>query len=301
MHRPVLVREVLSFWFGRPDGVYVDMTFGGGGHSKALLEFPGFAGKVIGIDRDRMSEEGKALNSTRFSFIRGNFAEMPDLLAQAGVAQLSGILFDFGLSSLQLDDPSRGFSFQSEGPLDMRFDRTQELTAQKVLNEYPEESLAQIFFRYGEEPKAKVLARFLVKARQKERITTTGDLRRLLVTFWRGPDPRRFLARIFQAFRIAVNQELESLRRGLEVSLPVLEPGGRLVAISYHSLEDRLVKEFFKQESRDCICPPEFPICQCGHRALLKILTPKPVVASTREKKENPRASSAKLRGAEKL
>lgn len=301
MHRPVLVREVLSWWFGRPDGVYVDMTLGGGGHSKALLEFPGFAGKVIGIDRDRMSEEGEALNSTRFSFIQGNFAEMPDLLAQAGVAQLSGILFDFGLSSLQLDDPARGFSFQREGPLDMRFDRSQELTAEKVLNEYPEESMADVFFRYGEEPKAKSLARFLVKARRNEPITTTGQLRRQLVSFWKGFHPRRFLARIFQALRIEVNRELENIRHGLEVSLPYLEPGGRLVTISYHSLEDRLVKEFFKQESRDCICPPEMPVCRCGHRAALKILTPKPVVASAKEKKENPRASSAKLRGAEKL
>ncbi len=300
MHRPVLVREVLSYWFGRPEGVYVDMTFGGGGHSKALLEFPGFAGTVIGIDRDRKSEEGEALNSTRFSFIQGNFAEMPDLLAQAGVAQLSGILFDFGLSSLQLDDPSRGFSFQREGPLDMRFDRAQELTAKKILNDYSEESLADLFFQYGEEPKARALARFLVKARRGERITTTGELRGLLGAFWRGPHPRRFLARIFQALRIEVNRELENIRRGLEVSLPFLEPGGRLVAISYHSLEDRLVKEFFKQESKDCICPPELPVCRCEHRASLKTLTPKPVVPSVREKKENPRSASAKLRGAEK-
>ncbi|MGH8005219.1 MAG: 16S rRNA (cytosine(1402)-N(4))-methyltransferase RsmH [Limisphaerales bacterium] len=300
MHRPVLVREVLSYWFGRPDGVYVDMTLGGGGHSKALLELPAFAGRVIGIDRDRMPE-GEALENPRFTFYRGNFAEMPDLLTQAGVAQLSGILFDFGLSSLQLDDPSRGFSFQSEGPLDMRFDRVQELTAVKVLNEYSEESLANLYFRYGEEPKARALARFLVKARQKERITTTGELRRLLVAFWRKPNPRRFLARIFQALRIEVNQELDNIRRGLEASVPFLESGGQLVAISYHSLEDRLVKEFFRRESKDCICPLGFPVCQCSHRASLKILTSKPVVPTEKEKKENPRSAPAKLRAAQKL
>ncbi len=300
MHRPVLVREVLSYWFGRPDGVYVDMTLGGGGHSKALLELPAFAGKVIGIDRDRMPE-GKVLENPRFTFHRGNFAEMPDFLTSAGVAQLSGILFDFGLSSLQLDDPVRGFSFQLDGLLDMRFDREQALTAGKVLNEYSEIALADIFSRYGEEPKAKALARFLVKARQKERIATTAELRKLLVAFWRRPNPRRFLARIFQALRIEVNRELESIRRGLDVSLPILEPGGRLIAISYHSLEDRLVKEFFKRESKDCICPPELPACRCGHQASLKILTSKPVVPSEKEKRENPRAASAKLRAAQKL
>lgn len=300
MHRPVLVRDVLSFWFSRPDGVYLDMTFGGGGHSKALLEQPLFRGTVIGIDRDRMLE-GATLENPRFTFYRGNFAEMPDLLAQGGVAQLSGILFDFGLSSGQLDDPARGFSFQLDGPLDMRFDRMQELTAEVTLNEYPEEKLAEIFRHFGEEPKARALARFLVRVRQEERIATTGQLRKHLLAFWKKPNPRRFLARIFQALRIEVNRELENIRRGLEASLPRLEPGGRLVAISYHSLEDRLVKDFFRTESAACICPPGLPVCQCGHHASLKILTSKPVLPSEKEKRENPRASSAKLRAAEKL
>ncbi|MGE5693440.1 MAG: 16S rRNA (cytosine(1402)-N(4))-methyltransferase RsmH [Candidatus Zixiibacteriota bacterium] len=300
MHRPVLVREALSYWFTRPEGVYVDGTLGGGGHTKALLENPRFRGEVIGIDRDRMPE-GEALQHPRFRFQEGNFAEMPDLLAQGGVAQLSGILFDFGLSSKQLDDPSRGFSFQIDGPLDMRFDRQQPLTAEEVLNEYSEESLANIFFHYAEEPKARSLARFLVHARQRERITTTGQLRKHLLVWWKRPNPRRFLARIFQALRIEVNGELENIRHGLSASLPLLEPGGRLVAISYHSLEDRLVKDFFKREAADCICPPGLPVCQCGHRASLKILTAKPIVPSEKEKKENPRSSPAKLRAAEKI
>jgi 16S rRNA (cytosine1402-N4)-methyltransferase len=255
---------------------------------------------VIGIDRDR-KPVGEALENPHFRFYRGNFTEMPDLLAQGGVAQLSGILFDFGLSSEQLDDTSRGFSFQLDGPLDMRFDREQELTAEAVLDKYPEEKLAEIFYRFGEEPKAKSLARFLVRARSKERIATTGQLRKYLLAFWKKPNPRRFLARIFQALRIGVNGELENIQRGLSASLPLLEPGGRLVAISYHSLEDRLVKNFFKRESTDCICPPELPVCQCGHRASLKILTSKPVTPSEKEKKENPRAASAKLRAAEKV
>ena len=300
MHRPVLIREVLLYWFRRPNGVYVDMTFGGGGHSKALLELPAFAGTVIGIDRDRMPE-GETLKSPRFSFYGGNFSDLPGVLAHVGVSQACGILFDFGLSSLQLDDPSRGFSFQQEGPLDMRFDRTQTLTAEKIFNEYSERALADVFFCYAEEPKAKSLARFLVKARQRERVTTTGQLRKLLALYWRRPNTRRFLARIFQALRIEVNRELENIRRGLEASVPLLEPGGRLVAISYHSLEDRLVKDFFKQESRGCICPPELPVCRCGHRAILKKLTSKPIVPSAGEKKENPRSASARLRAAEKL
>jgi 16S rRNA (cytosine1402-N4)-methyltransferase len=245
--------------------------------------------------------EEKALENPRFSFYRGNFTEMPDLLAQGGVAQLSGILFDFGFSSEQLDDPSRGFSFQTDGPLDMRFDREQALTAEEVLNEYLEEKLAEIFYRFGEEPRSRALARYLARARTKERITSTRQLQKLLVAFWKKPNPRRFLARIFQALRIAVNGELENIRRGLENSLPLLEPGGRLVAISYHSLEDRLVKDFFKREASDCFCPPGLPVCRCGHRATLKILTSKPVVPSEKEKKQNPRSAPARLRAAEKI
>lgn len=241
------------------------------------------------------------MEGTRFNFYQGNFAELPAILTERGVTRASGFLFDFGLSSLQLDDPARGFSFQLDGPLDMRFDRGVGHTAEQVLNEYPEDSLAEIFLRYGEEPRARALARFLVKARTKDRIITTGQLRKQLLAFWKKRNPRRFLARIFQALRIEVNRELENIRQGLEGACGFLEPKGRLVAISYHSLEDRLVKDFFKRESKDCICPPGLPVCRCGHRASLKILTGKPVVPSEKEKKENPRAASAKLRAAEKL
>jgi 16S rRNA (cytosine1402-N4)-methyltransferase len=265
-----------------------------------LLTVSGFKGRVIGIDRD--SETAKMdLDFPRFDYYQANFNEIPEVLSKAGVSRLSGVLFDFGLSSLQLDNPSRGFSFQSEGPLDMRFDLSQILTAEKVLNEYPEEKLTEIFRNFGEEPKARNLARFIVAARKKEKISATGQLRQLLLKFWKRPNPRRFLARIFQALRMEVNQELENIRLGLAGSLPFLESGGRLVAISYHSLEDRTVKEFFRRESKDCICPPEFPVCRCGHRAALKVLTAKPAVPSAEEQKENPRSASARLRAAEKL
>ncbi len=300
MHRPVMLREVLGLWYNRPDGTYVDATFGGGGHSRALLETAGFEGRLIGLDRD-WKTEGMALDSPRFSFYRANFAGLPGVLAAAGVSRLSGILFDFGLSSLQLDDFARGFSFQSDGPLDMRFDLSGALTAEKVLNEYPEGKLAEIFRVYGEEPKSRSLARFLVSARKEGRITSTAELRKLLLVFWKRPNARRFLARIFQALRIEVNGELESIRKGLASALPFLEPGGRLVTLSYHSLEDREVKEFFRRESKDCICPPELPVCRCGHKAAMKILTSKPLLPSKKEIGENPRAGSAKLRASERI
>lgn len=290
----------MSFWYHRPYGIYLDATFGGGGHTKALLATSGFEGKVIGTDRDPETAKMN-LDSPRFTYYQANFSQIPEVLSKAGVSRLSGILFDFGLSSLQLDDSSRGFSFQAEGPLDMRFDLSQPFTAEQVLNEYPEEKLAEIFRNFGEEPRARSLARFIVAARKKERVSTTGQLRLLLLKFWKRPHPRRFLARIFQALRMEVNQELANIRLGLEGSLPFLEAGGRLVAISYHSLEDKQVKDFFKRESKDCICPPEFPVCRCGHRSTLKILTAKPVAPSAKERMENPRSASAKLRAAEKI
>jgi 16S rRNA (cytosine1402-N4)-methyltransferase len=263
------------------------------------LDLAGFEGSLIGVDWDPQTE-GKALDSPRFHFYRANFAQLPEVLSSAGAFRLSGVLFDFGLSSLQLDDPARGFSFQSDGPLDMRFDRSAELTAERILNEYPEERLAEVFRAFGEEPKAKRLARFLASVRRQGRITSTAELRNLLLSFWKRPNPRRFLARIFQALRIEVNRELESIRTGLASVLPFLEPGGRLVALSYHSLEDREVKEFFRREANDCICPPELPVCRCGHKALLEVLTPKPLVPSKKEIRENPRAGSAKLRASER-
>jgi len=290
----------MSFWYHRPDGAYLDATFGGGGHTRALLAISGFEGKIIGMDRD--PETAKMdLDFPRFTYYQANFNQIPEVLSKAGVSRLSGVLFDFGLSSLQLDEPSRGFSFQAEGPLDMRFDLSQALTAEQVLNEYPEGKLTEIFRNFGEEPKARNLARFIVAARRGERIFTTAQLRQLLLKFWKRLNSRRFLARIFQAIRMEVNQELENIRSGLENSLPFLEPGGRLVAISYHSLEDRRVKEFFKRESKDCICPPDFPVCRCGHRSMLKILTAKPAVPSAKERMQNRRSASAKLRAAEKI
>ncbi len=217
------------------------------------------------------------------------------------------MLMDIGVSSLQLDSAHRGFSFNQEGPLDMRMDTTTGHTAAWLLNHYPEEKISKIIFEYGEEPKARALARAIVKAREQKPIETTGELADLAKRVCgkprhkRGESPRHPATRLFQALRIEVNRELEVLQKGLESSLGILKPGGRIAVIAFHSLEDRIVKQFFKRESTDCLCPPAIPRCICGHKASLRILTGKPVTASQEELALNPRARSAKLRVAEKL
>ena len=296
-HVPVLLHEVISFLdpgFGKK---FIDATFGGGGHSRELEKA---GAKVLGIDQDPEV-------AARHKVAHGNFADLKTIAEQNDFAKVDGILMDLGLGSHQLDDPVRGFSFQREGPLDMRFDASdaEAKTAAKIVNFYPEKDLLNIFLRYGEERQfGKRITRAILEHRKEGDLETTLQLFELIKRAL--PAQFRFRAgdvarRIFQALRIAVNDELENLEKGLQQALDLLLPKGKLVVISFHSLEDRIVKSFFVKEAKDCVCPPEFPVCVCQARAKLRVLTRKPITASEFEIKTNSRARSAKLRGAEKI
>jgi 16S rRNA (cytosine1402-N4)-methyltransferase len=289
-----------------PDGVVLDLTVGMGGHSQELLKrLP--RGRLIGLDQDvdALQHAGLALQGDpRVSLYKANFADLLWVLRDLAVKEVDSVLMDIGVSSYQLDTPERGFSFMHEGPLDMRMDRSKGSTASEILNQYSERELAKIFFEFGEEPKSRALARAIVRARGEEPLQTTSQLAELAKRVLgrpRGRDSKHPATRLFQALRIEVNRELEVLTRGLQAALSILKPGGRLAVITFHSLEDRIVKQYFKGEAADCLCPPDLPMCVCGHKASLKILTNKPVSPSGEELSENPRSRSAKLRAAEKL
>ncbi|MCL6450032.1 MAG: 16S rRNA (cytosine(1402)-N(4))-methyltransferase RsmH [Acetobacteraceae bacterium] len=306
-HVPVLLLEVLEALRPRPGGFYLDGTVGEGGHALALARAaPG--GTVLGIDRDagaletaRRRLEGAGC---RVVLVHGDYADMGRILRERGLGPPDGVLLDLGVSSHQFDDPERGFSFQRDGPLDMRYDRTRGPTAADLVNRLPAEELRDLIWRYGEERWAGRIARFLVRARRFGPIATTSRLAEVVgqaipaAARRRGPHPAR---RTFQALRIATNRELESLEAGLDAALDVLRPGGRVAVISFHSLEDRLVKRAFLRAAGGCRCPPGLPVCACGARARLRVLTPRPIRPSAREVEENPRARSAKLRAAERL
>jgi 16S rRNA (cytosine1402-N4)-methyltransferase len=310
-HLPVMRAEVCEMLAPRPGGVIVDATVGAGGHAADLLVRVGPSGRLIGIDQDpdalalareRLTAAVGAEGGT-FALLRGNFRDLRALLAEAGVHAVDGILFDLGVSSMQLDRPERGFSFRGTGPLDMRMDPAAPVTAADLVRELPERELARIFREYGEERWAGRVARRIVAERARRRIENTGDLAAIV----RGAIPARGEAaidpatRVFQALRIAVNHELEVLGEALEAAVDLLRPGGRLAVLSYHSLEDRIVKQTFLRLSGRCFCPKRLPVCACGARALLRILTPKPLVPSDAERAANPRARSARLRAAERL
>jgi len=287
-HTPVLLEEVLRHLQPRRGTLFVDATVGGGGHAEAILRASAPEGRLIGLDCDeeaiaqcrvRLSEFG-----ARAQLVRANFRELREVLATLGVTAVDGVLFDLGVSSRQLDEPSRGFSFLRDGPLDMRMDRRASLTAREVLATASQEELARIFFEYGEERRSRAIARRIVQQREREALETTGQLVRLIEEVLGSKRGRRHPAtRVFQALRIHVNGELESLREGLAAATDVLKPGGRLVVISFHSLEDRMVKWFFR-DSR-----------------VLRVLTKKPVGAGREERAANPRSRSSKLRAAEKV
>ncbi len=289
-----------------PDGVVLDMTVGMGGHSSELLKLIP-KGRLIGLDQDvdALQHAGLALRKDpRVSLFKANFANVLWVLMDLSISEVDSVLMDIGVSSLQLDTPDRGFSFSHDGPLDMRMDQHAGHTAAWIINTYSEADLTKIFFEYGEEPKARALARAIVADRVKEPFETTAQLSALaqrIVRSGKKPGEKHPATRLFQALRIEVNRELEVLKKGLKSSLKVLKPGGRLAVITFHSLEDRIVKHFMKDESIDCVCPPDFPQCICDHKASLKVLTPRPITASDEELAENPRARSAKLRVAEKL
>lgn len=307
-HRPVLPAEVLSFLAPCPGGVYLDGTIGGGGHAALVLEACAPGGVLIGFDRDESAlaaaRERLAPFGERVRLFHGNFAEVALLLPELESRGIDGFLLDLGVSSYQLDTGDRGFSFQQDAPLDMRMDAGSGETAADLVNELSEEELTRIIREYGEERWAKRIATFIVKARDEARIETTFRL----VDVIKGAVPRGAweerlhpATRTFQALRIAVNDELGSLELGLTAALRLLNRGGRGVVISFHSLEDRIVKNTFRSHAQGCTCPKGFPRCVCGGTPQVRVLTGKPVMAGGEELALNPRARSAKLRAVEKL
>jgi 16S rRNA (cytosine1402-N4)-methyltransferase len=311
-----MLEEVLKFLQPRAGGHYVDGTLGGGGHAEAILERSAPGGKVLGVDSDAQALErverrlATAVQDGRLVLVHGNFAELARIVDEVGfVSSVDGVLLDLGFSSYQMDDPGRGFSFSVDGPLDMRLDQSQELTAADLINSASEQELADIFWRYGEETRSRQIAWRIVRERTRGPITRTSQLARLAAAgVPYKPGMIHPATRVFQALRIAVNSELERLEAALPQIVEVLRrgktsntggDGGRMVIISFHSLEDRLVKVFMRREAMDCICPPGIPVCVCNHKASLRILTPKPVTPAKQEVLDNPRARSAKLRAAE--
>ncbi len=305
-HTPVLLNESLELLRVTPGKLYVDATAGAGGHLLEIARQCGSASTVYGIDRDADAlarlQPGVPDN---VKLIHANYSEIKEKLIEYGVTTVDGgILADLGVSSMQLDEPERGFSFQKEGPLDMRMDRTRGDTAEYIINTFSERDLSDIIYRFGEERYSKQIARSIVHARPiKNTLQLSEIVARTLRKFQRGRfDPSKHPAtRTFQALRMAVNQELQCLEKFLEDSASLLGPGGRLVIITFHSLEDRLVKQFFRTKAQSCICPPRQPLCTCNHKAELLIITRKPLVAGEQEVLANVRSRSAKLRAGEKL
>lgn len=306
-HIPVLLKEVIEILNPQPGEIAVDCTLGGGGHAEKLLETVGEEGMLIGIDTDNVAakEFERRMDRKNAKIIVGNFSEVQELVQAQGVKSVDVVLFDFGISSDQLDNPERGFSFQADGPLDMRLNREeQERTAAYLINHASEEDLQKIIREFGEEFNARRIARAIVKRRKENLIQTTVDLFDLIKHAL--PAPLRFKSgdvarRTFQALRIAVNRELEVIEEGLKSAFKILSPGGRMAAISFHSLEDRIVKQYFQGLSRGCTCPPDFPVCVCGNSAEALVLTRKPLTASEEEIRSNSRVKSAKLRAIKKI
>ncbi|MFZ5899372.1 MAG: 16S rRNA (cytosine(1402)-N(4))-methyltransferase RsmH [Bacillota bacterium] len=307
-HQPVMLEEVIEALNVRPGGIYVDCTLGGAGHSLAILQKMSRKGLLVGLDQDPAALQAATARLAGFAgqvrLVKANFSEISRVLDNLGVKGVDGVLFDLGVSSPQLDVRERGFSYQLDGPLDMRMDPEMTVTAADVVNKLPEDELARIIRDYGEERWARRIAAAIVEERRKERISTTARLadivRRAIPAAARrsGPHPAR---RTFQALRIAVNNELSVLNAALTQAVKALNPGGRIAVLSYHSLEDRIVKEVFRDFSRSCICPPGLPECRCYRKPLLKVLTSRPLTPSKDEVAQNPRSRSAKLRVAEKL
>ncbi len=307
-HRPVLLEACLEGLCIRPDGIYVDGTFGRGGHSVEIAKRLDAGGRLYCIDRDEQALSEGALRlatwKDRVIFLHGNFEDLTMLLDRAGVKQVDGMLFDLGVSSPQLDDPARGFSYQKDAPLDMRMNRQDTLTAATIVNQWPKEELRRILFQYGEERYAASIAAAICRVREEREISSTWQLADVI----RSAMPAAALRekqhpakRSFQGIRIAVNDELGAIGRMLSQAIDVLAPKGRLAVISFHSLEDRIVKTEFVAAARGCDCPPTFPVCVCGKKPKVRLVQRKPILPSEQELIENPRARSAKLRVAEKI
>jgi 16S rRNA (cytosine1402-N4)-methyltransferase len=307
-HIPVMAKEAVEYLNIRPHALIIDATLGGGGHAKAILEASKTV-KLIGIDQDADALEAAKENLREFgdrvAFIRDNFSNIRSMILPAGRhggdRKINGILFDLGVSSYQIDTSERGFSFQADAPLDMRMDRSAKTSANDLINGGSREEIEDIIRDYGEERYYKRVASAIIKYRPVKGTLELAEIIRRSIPKSSPQNTTKSIARVFQAFRIAVNRELESLKKAIEDSIGLLAPKGRIVVISYHSLEDRIVKELFKRESVDCICPPKLPACVCDHRKKLNIITKKPVTPGDAELQANPRSRSAKMRAAEHI
>ncbi|HEY60213.1 MAG TPA: 16S rRNA (cytosine(1402)-N(4))-methyltransferase RsmH [Anaerolineae bacterium] len=303
LHQTVLYHETITSLRPSSPGKYVDATLGAGGHAIGILKTSSPEGVLLGLDLDAgaIKFARKRLKKYKHRAIlqKASFADMTGQVKRIGWHSFNGIIFDLGMSSMQVDTAVRGFSFLKNGPLDMRFDQTQEVKAADLINKIKEDELARIIHEYGEEPKARKIAKSICCARP---LHSTLELTELIKDVYRGHRGHNNPAtRTFQAIRIAVNEELLSLQSGIEQAINLLEKGGRIAVISFHSLEDRIVKQMFLKESKDCLCPPEQLLCTCKHKAQLKILTKHPIIPFKEEITQNPRARSAKLRVAEKI
>ncbi len=307
-HTSVLLRECVDSLNIKPGGIYVDGTLGGGGHSSAICEKLSASGLLIGIDRDKdalnAAEKRLLPYKCRKLFVQSNYADIKNILRENGIESIDGATLDLGVSSFQLDNKDRGFSYMQKAPLDMRMNRDDSLSAYDVVNGYSEKELAEIIKKYGEEKWSQRIASFIVKARADKPVEDTEELvdiiKRAIPASARreGPHPAK---RTFQAIRIEVNDELGQLEKAAEEFCDVLVSGGRFAVITFHSLEDRIIKDTFARRANPCICPKDFPVCVCGRTADIKKVTGKPIVPSPEETEENPRARSAKLRVAEKI
>ncbi|MDD7594582.1 MAG: 16S rRNA (cytosine(1402)-N(4))-methyltransferase RsmH [Clostridiales bacterium] len=307
-HEPVLLNEVIDALAIKPDGIYLDGTAGGGGHSSAIAaRLTG--GRLIALDRDpeAVAAAGARLSQygDRARVIRSNFSEIDSVCAFLGITALDGVLLDLGVSSHQLDTPERGFSYISDAPLDMRMDTSAALCAADVVNGYPRERLEKIIYEYGEEKFASRIASKICEKRETVPIKTTGELVNVIksaipAAALRGAEHHPAM-RTFQAIRIEVNGELDVIEPTIRKAVSMLAPGGRIAVITFHSLEDRRVKQTFAELARGCVCPPDFPVCVCGHKPEVRLVSKKPVTASPEELERNTRSHSAKLRTAEKL
>lgn len=306
-HQAVLLKEAVEYLNIKSNGIYLDGTLGRAGHSSEILKNLSSQGKLIALDRDTEAikkVKKKFPNNESLYLEHANFQNLDRIFSKLKIKSVDGMLFDLGLSSPQLDNPERGFSYQNDGPLDMRMNPKQRLTAREIVNKYSEQKLEKIISEYGEENWAARIAEFIVKMRKEKEISSTADLVEVIkaaipkAVRRSGGHPAR---RTFQALRIETNNELEQLKKLIDKSVSFLNPGGRLVIITFHSLEDRIVKHKFRNLAKECICPPDFPICACDKEAEVKVITKRPIQASEKEKNKNRRARSAKMRVAEKL
>ena len=307
IHKPVLLAECIDALAIRPDGIYVDGTLGRAGHSIEIAKRLD-TGKLIGIDRDQAAIDAAQLRLTeyreRITLIHGDFRNIPEVLDGLDIPAVDGILLDLGVSSPQLDDKSRGFSYMADAPLDMRMDQTQQLTARALVNDCDERELARILAEYGEERYARQIARQIAQRRKQKPIEGTLELVEIIKSAMPSQalrEKQHPAKRSFQALRIAVNDELGAIEQVLERAVQRLVSGGRLAVITFHSLEDRIVKKGFQHMANPCICPPELPVCGCGRTPVIRIITRHPIIPDEREVAENPRARSAKLRVAERI